>query len=264
MNNNNFNQDNAPIWGSELDDHKTVLADSAEKPHDKKFNKGAAVAAGVGAAAVAGVGTAAAMNAFTDKPSVDDEAPVTEENNEEEIIIGDDIFNPATPGNTVFSSILNPGHAPAAHEPQQPAATSNTQVNNQSHTGNEEPQPVHVNPDEVLAVTAIDESDNDMPELLSFESVELVPDENGEVTVEAQFTMNNESFTMVDIDGDGVFDNYVNEMGNNQGSAAGMMVSDIELMQHENDNTYLAANNFDNNSEISGTYESSVDDTIIV
>ena len=42
------------------------------------------------------------------------------------------------------------------------------------------------------------------------------------------------------------------------------MVSDVEMMTHENDHDYLAANELDNNSDVNGVGESSADDTILV
>lgn len=175
---------------------------------------------------------------------------------------------------------------PAAQQPSQAQEPNTNTAGNSTTTGNtnstttenpantsgqnenglqEDPDDGPVSVDEVIALTEVDENDADMPELLSFENVELVQDEeDGTVQVQAQFTMEGENYTMIDVDNDGVFDTVADAAGNAQGSAAGMMLSDIELINNENNTDYLAANEYDNNGDVSGSGESAIDDTVTV
>ena len=125
--------------------------------------------------------------------------------------------------------------------------------------------PAPINPEEILSVTEVDSDDNDIPEVVGFDNgVEVVAQENGEVAYVAEFSTEGGNGLMVDVDADGVFDMVTDGSGQNLGSAGGTMVSDIELMQHENDTEYLAANELDNNSDVSGTGEAAADDVIII
>ena len=104
-----------------------------------------------------------------------------------------------------------------------------------------------------------------MPELLEFEEPEYVQDDAGNIQVHADFTLEGETFTMIDVDGDGTFDGIDNGDGTMaEVNVGGLMVSDVEMMTHETDHDYLAANELDNNSDVNGVGESSADDTILV
>ena len=248
----------------------------------------------------------------------DEQAP--EENTdamEEEIVIGDDNFNPDAPieggglGSvfSVFSSSTTTTEeaaqqtesaAQAQHTAPhrqhhsshsshtQNSANSQTQHDNNNneengggHNNNNNEDDNHgggdtengvpdiddiqpISPDEILSETSIDIDDNEIPELLSFDTVELVDDDQGNVHVQAEFTMEGENYTMIDIDNDGVFDSVADASGNDMGTAGGMMISDIELINNANNDNYLSANEYDNNTDLSGTGESSLQDTIDV
>ncbi len=296
------------------ENEKATRLNNGNNGQPKKFNGKVAVGAAAGAAVLGVGGTAAAMHFNND----DEQAP--EENTdamEEEIVIGDDNFNPDAPieggglGSvfSVFSSSTTTTEeaaqqtesaAQAQHTAPhrqhhsshsshtQNSANSQTQHDNNNneengggHNNNNNEDDNHgggdtengvpdiddiqpISPDEILSETSIDIDDNEIPELLSFDTVELVDDDQGNVHVQAEFTMEGENYTMIDIDNDGVFDSVADASGNDMGTAGGMMISDIELINNANNDNYLSANEYDNNTDLSGTGESSLQDTIDV
>lgn len=262
----------------------TVPAQGPNAQHAGKKKVNPKVVAGAAAgAAVLGVGaTAAAMGLGGHDDNNDDDIDV----NAEEIEIGDSALNPDQPANGTFQ--FGNGHAdsqsgtsaPAHHQSSAshanpPAAGNHTPTQEEQHIGSHTPgqQEQHVtiqndeevNPAEIISITEVDDNDNDMPELLEFEEPEYVQDDAGNIQVHADFTLEGETFTMIDVDGDGTFDGIDNGDGTMaEVNVGGLMVSDVEMMTHENDHDYLAANELDNNSDVNGVGESSADDTILV
>ena len=117
---------------------------------------------------------------------------------------------------------------------------------------------------EVISVTEVDNNDNDMPELLSFEEPDYQTGPGGNVQVSANFTLEGENYTMIDVDNDGVFDGVVSNGQVISTETGGMMVSDVELMVNESNDDYLAATETDNNDDVSLTGDVAADDTILV
>lgn len=292
MNKQNFNTQKDTIAATPKAANKT------NKSIDPKIAGGA-----IAGAAVLGVGGAAAAANYISDENEEDIIDLDAQAEEIEIS-PEEGFNPDAPVsslnlNNIFAGNNPPQTPNAGRTPSAP--TSNTGANNANsaqHSNNVNPahsntntvnvntqqQPASaninqtttsvdnvvdeidtpVNPQEVIAITAVDDDDNDMPELLTFESVELLPNEDGTVQIQAQFSMDGESYTMIDVDNDGIFDAVADAAGNSQGSAAGMMLSDIEIINNANNNEYLAANEYDNNSNVSDTGDSAINDTVIV
>lgn len=117
---------------------------------------------------------------------------------------------------------------------------------------------------EVISVTEVDNNDNDMPELLAFEEPVYQTGPGGNVQVSANFTLEGENYTMIDVDNDGVFDGVVTDGQVISTETGGMMVSDVELMVNESNDDYLAATETDNNDDVSLTGDVAADDTILV
>lgn len=265
----------------------TVPSQGAKAPQAGKKKVNPKVVAGAAAgAAVLGVGaTAAAMGLGANDDHNDDATDdIDLDVNAEEIEIGDSALNPDQPASGSFhfglggnDSASQPAaqhqQAPAHHQaaPQHPAAPAQEEQHIGGHTpgheeehftpGNDE----EVDPAEIISITEVDSDDNDMPELLEFEEPEYVDDGAGNIQVHADFTLEGETFTMIDVDGDGTFDGIDNGDGTMaEVNVGGLMVSDVEMMTHENDHDYLAANDLDNNTDVNAAGEASADDTILV
>lgn len=252
--------------------------DSNETANAKKSKKlNSKVAGGaVAGAAVLGVGGTAAAMSLADGDEDNEIEEIDLDAQAEEIEIGaDDDFNPNTPDansslNGMFHTNLHPAHT-SSDQQSTPSANNGHEAHNETnqsgtdnHININDTNDGTISADEVIALTEIDSNDNDMPELLTFENVELIQEPDGDVHLHAEFTVDGERYTMVDIDNDGVFDTVEDSTGTVQGGAAGMMLSDIELISNENNTNYLAANDLDNNSNISGTGESAIDDNVII
>lgn len=235
--------------------------ESAAQNIGKKKANPYVVAGAAAGAAVLGVGaTAAAMGLGHDNEEAASE-DIDIDANAEEIEIGGPALNPDQPSNNSF-------HFDSEHD-SQPSAFGEQQENTlSSETHQEQNISIQeddvVNPNEIISITAVDDEDNDMPELVEFEELEYVNDGSGHVQVHADFTIEGENFTMIDIDGDGIFDGIIDDDGTMAGvNTGGLMVSDVEMMTHDNDD-YLAAHDMDNNTDINGVGESSDNDTILV
>lgn len=258
-----MNTDNNTFASGNAADTKTTRMASPDADNSRK---GAVIAGVAGAAVLAGGGTAAAMALADDNDATDADGA------EEEIVIGED-FNPdeSVGGlGDIFVSSDDTDDTQNHHDVNGPVTQpiAQTEPDNPGHDNvigeDDVVIPDDTTPEDIIAVTEVDPEDNDMPELLSFNNVELVPTEDGEVMISADFTLEGDSYTMVDVDNDGIFDAVVDASGEMQGSAGGMMLSDIELIANEGNNDYLAANEHDNNSDVSATGDASADDIVTV
>lgn len=167
-------------------------------------------------------------------------------------------------------------HQPQAqqHQPQQQEQHQQTQQPQQQQQQQQQHQEQHqqdnthtpddVDVNEVISVTEVDNNDNDMPELLAFEEPDYQTGPGGNVQVSANFTLEGENYTMIDVDNDGVFDGVVSDGQVISTETGGMMVSDVELMVNESNDDYLAATETDNNDDVSLTGDVAADDTILV
>lgn len=167
-------------------------------------------------------------------------------------------------------------HQPQAqqHQPQQQEQHQQTQQPQQQQQQQQQHQEQHqqdnthtpddVDVNEVISVTEVDNNDNDMPELLAFEEPVYQTGPGGNVQVSANFTLEGENYTMIDVDNDGVFDGVVCDGQVISTETGGMMVSDVELMVNESNDDYLAATETDNNDDVSLTGDVAADDTILV
>ncbi len=280
---------NKPEYQSQ---NETKLSNMPPRPHQAKGKKKvnpAVVGGAVAGAAVLGVGgTAAAMSLSDD----DNEEELPEEDildldsQEEEIVIGDGsgagngesiishIFggeSADSPAATSAQAANGPSSQAAPHRPQQshhhqhqPQAQQHQPQQQEQHQQDNTHTPDDVDVNEVISVTEVDNNDNDMPELLAFEEPVYQTGPGGNVQVSANFTLEGENYTMIDVDNDGVFDGVVSDGQVISTETGGMMVSDVELMVNESNDDYLAATETDNNDDVSLTGDVAADDTILV
>ena len=280
---------NKPEYQSQ---NETKLSNMPPRPHQAKGKKKvnpAVVGGAVAGAAVLGVGgTAAAMSLSDD----DNEEELPEEDildldsQEEEIVIGDGsgagngesiishIFggeSADSPAATSAQAANGPSSQAAPHRPQQshhhqhqPQAQQHQPQHQEQHQQDNTHTPDDVDVNEVISVTEVDNNDNDMPELLAFEEPVYQTGPGGNVQVSANFTLEGENYTMIDVDNDGVFDGVVSDGQVISTETGGMMVSDVELMVNESNDDYLAATETDNNDDVSLTGDVAADDTILV
>ncbi len=99
--------------------------------------------------------------------------------------------------------------------------------------------------DEILAEEEIDVADIDAPEMVNFDSIGTVYTVDGEEFAAASFHMDNGiEGVMIDVDGDGVFDDVAAQTVDGLikvGDAPGFTVDDVELELNPDD-SYLAQN----------------------
>lgn len=139
--------------------------------------------------------------------------------------------------------------------------TANHQMQ-QSYTDDEDEQHVGVLEDDLVAVEAVDPGDSvtEASGEVEYGGVGVIVSDEG---VDQNYTvveMGNDQFTMVDIDGDGVFDVMQDDTGrtlniSNNPEISAVNVSDVEVqIQEQNgDLGYMAQTEYDNNSDISAS-----------
>lgn len=239
-----MNTDNTQIPDSGNEFESAMESADKAKTKKKGSDKAANIGAGLGAAAVgaaAGIGTAEAIAQITE----DDVLP-------EDIHI-DDIDGPAPQNPASAPAHSASGPAPVVEEGpvdvEEPVEEPEITVQPEEPEEIVTPSDDIVNPDdvvdEILAVEEIDIADSPGDEMFSFSEMGTIYTIDGEELSAASFSTD-DGFEglMVDIDGDGVYDEIaiVTEDGIvGVAQAPGFTVDDVELQLSE-ENGYLAHN----------------------